>query len=354
MSRYGPLGASSRLRFYQYLPFLDRAGIEVTVAPFFDDGYLGHLYSAGKRRFKDVLAAYLRRVRAVLGAGRYSAAWIEKEVFPFLPAGFENLPARIGIPYVVDYDDAIFHTYDLHASGWVRRMLGKKLDPLLARARCVVVGSGYLESYARSRGATDVRRVPTVVDTARYPVAEGTDTGELRIGWIGSASSTKFLHMVRDALKALSVERPVRLVTIGASPLPGYGVPLEQHAWSESSEAGLLGSIHVGIMPLPDAPWERGKCGYKLIQYMACGKPVVASPVGANREIVKDGVGYLAGDPDEWIRALRSLAADAGHRRACGAAARRSVERDYSLKAVAPRVVELLRETAGRSERKVG
>ena len=354
LSRYGPLGASSRLRFYQYLPFLEQAGAEVTVAPFFEDGYLDHLYSAGERRFKDVLAAYLRRFRAVLSAGRYSAAWIEKEVFPFLPAGFETLPKRLGIPYVVDYDDAIFHTYDRHASVWVRRILGQKLDPLLARARYVVVGGGYLESYVRSHGAGDVRRVPTVVDTERYEVAEGPIPGELRIGWIGSSSTTKFLYLVRDALKVLSAERPIRLVTIGASSLPDYGVPLEQHAWSENTEAKLIGSIHVGIMPLPDDPWERGKCGYKLIQYMACGKPVVASPVGVNRDIVTNEVGFLAGETGEWVLALRALAADAGRRCACGAAARRLVEREYSLRVVAPRMVGLLRETAGLSGQKVG
>ncbi|MEW6719238.1 MAG: glycosyltransferase family 4 protein [Thermodesulfobacteriota bacterium] len=354
LSRYGPLGASSRLRFYQYLPFLEEAGAEVTVAPFFEDGYLDRLYASGERRFRDVTCAYLRRIRALLGAGRCSVAWVEKELFPFLPGGFERLPARAGAPLVVDYDDAVFHTYDLHASPWVRRLLGRKLDPLLARARIVVAGSAYLESYARSRGARDVRRIPTVVDIRRYDAVEAPASGEFRIGWIGSASTTKFLYMVRDALKALSAERPIRLVTIGASPLPGFDVPLEQHPWSECDEARLLGSVHVGIMPLPDEPWERGKCGYKLVQYMACGKPVVAAPVGANRDIVTAAVGYLADGREEWVRALRALAEDDGLRRACGAAARERVEREYSLQAAAPRVVDLLREAAGLSGRTAG
>jgi len=346
LSRYGKLGASSRLRLFQYIPFLERTGIEVVVSPFFDDVYLNHLYSTGKRRFKNAYAAYLRRFRAVKSARNYSTVWIEKEVFPFLPAWFETLIIRSGVPYVVDYDDAIFHNYDQHRLAVVHGLLGKKLDSLLANSKCVTVGNGYLESYVRSHGAKIVRRIPTVVDIRRFNVVEEPDSKELRIGWIGSAATTKYLYLVQDALKLLSIERPIRLITIGASPLHDYDVPLEQHPWSENSEAQLLASVHVGIMPLPDNPWERGKCGYKLIQYMACGRPVVASPVGVNRDIVMNAVGYLADGTEEWAQSLRAFADNPGHRRSCGGEGRRLVEREYSLQVIAPRVVDILREAA--------
>jgi len=351
LSRYGNLGASSRLRLFQYIPFLEGAGIEVTVSSFFDDAYLKYLYSTGKRRFRDVFPRYLKRFSALRGAGKYSALWIEKEIFPFLPAWFESLVVRTDVPYIVDYDDATFHTYDQHRSTLVRGLLSSKCDPLLTNAKCVSVGNSYLESYVRSHGAKDVRRIPTVVDIRRYYVVEKPDSKELRIGWIGSPVTTQYLYLVQNALTALSAERAIRLVTIGASSLADYGVPLEQHPWSEDTEAQLLESIHVGIMPLPDNPWERGKCGYKLIQYMASGKPVVASPVGVNKDIITDAVGYLASETEEWIQSLRAFADNSAHRRACGAAGRRLTECEYSLQVMAPRVATILREAAGMNGR---
>lgn len=344
LSRYDRLGASSRLRAFQYIPFLEMAGFEVTKAAFFDDRYLTHLYATRKRRLWSIIRRYIRRIRDIKTAKQYSAIWVEKEVFPFLPGLFENFLVRARIPYIVDYDDATFHTYDNHRAFLVRRLLGEKLDTLIKNANCVTVGNGYLETYARSHGAKHVKFIPTVVDIRHYNVVDELPVDEFRIGWIGSPTTTKYLYEVQGALKKLSAERPIRLVTIGAWPLLDYGVPLEQHAWTENDEARLLRSIHVGIMPLPDTPWEQGKCGYKLIQYLASGRPVVASPVGINKDIVTDAVGYLVTSSDEWVRALRIFADNAARRRACGIAGRHLVEHQYSLGATAPRVVDILRE----------
>lgn len=339
------------MRFFQYLPFFIEAGMEVDVRPFFGTSYLEQLYATERRRIRDVVPRYLKRFGAAIAAGRFSAVWIEKEIFPFLPAGPEKLLGFLRVPYLVDYDDATFHTYDRHDWAVVRKLLGKSLDPLIAGAQCVTVGNSYLGDYARSHGAKRVELIPTVVDIRRYREVVEPSSPEFRIGWIGSPVTTKYLYEVREVLKTLSAERPIRLVTIGASPLPDYGVPVEQHAWSENTEAQLLESIHVGIMPLPDAPWERGKCGYKLIQYMASGRPVVASPIGVNRDIVTPSVGYLADGTDEWVRSLRAFADNLEHRRACGSAGRQLVEREYSLQAVAPRVVAILKEAANISFR---
>ena len=350
LSRYGPLGASSRLRFYQYLPFLEQAGAEGTVAPFFEDGYLDQLYSAGKRRFKDVLAAYLRRVRAVLSAGRYSAAWIEKEVFPYLPAGFDTLPKRAGIPYVVDYDDAIFHNYDLHPRWAVRRFLGKKIDSIMADAAMVIVGNDYLAERARGAGARRVEILPSVVDLSKYPGIQGkTREGLFTIGWIGSPSTTRHLLEAEFALKQVCRDRGGKIVLVGAGENPFSGLMAAIREWDGEREAEEIGHFDVGIMPLPDNPWERGKCGFKLIQYMACGKPVVASPVGMNREIVVDGMnGFLASSPDEWVRALERLKSDPELRRTMGVNGRRMVEEKYCLQVTAPRLHRFLLDAAGQ------
>lgn len=342
LTRYGPLGSSSRLRMLQYIPALERAGFKVTVSPFFADAYLRRLYAAGRGGLGEVFRAYGRRLRALTQAGGFDLVWVEKELLPFLPAWFESALHRVGRPYVVDYDDATFHRYDDHASKWVRMLLGEKLVPLIASARLIIAGNSYLASYASGAGGREVQVLPTVIDLARYQVTADPGGGEFRVGWIGSPSTTKLLALVSEPLKRLARDGPVRLVTIGASRLPQIGVPVEEHPWSEDTESALLGTVHVGIMPLEDEPWQRGKCGYKLIQCMACGKPVVASPVGVNTDIVSGGVGLLANDDDQWLASLRRLAEDSSLRDSMGRAGRMAVERSYSLQVTAPRMVELL------------
>lgn len=346
LSRHSTLAASSRLRTHQYIPFLESRGAHVTVAPFFDRPYLQNLYASGKRNVLDVARAYARRITALARVRRASVVWIEKELFPFAPGFVEALLPRLGVPYVVDYDDAIFHTYDNSSNRLVQRALSHKLDLLLSRARNVTVGSTYLESCVRARGARSVARVPTVVDLSRYAAGPEPAADEIRVGWIGTPSTMKYLELLREPLQDIARTFRVRLVTVGAAPLPDFGVPLEQHPWSADTEAALLGTIHVGVMPLPDAPWERGKCGYKLLQYMAVGRPVVASPVGGNTDIVTPDVGMLAGNSTEWSRALTSLMGNSGMRHDLGRQARERVETFYSLQVMAPKVCAILASAA--------
>lgn len=347
LSRHEPQAASSRLRTFQFIPQLRAAGAAVTVSPFFSSNYLKALYSSGgRRRTGDVAAAYLRRFRAMQAVRRHSVVWVEKEVFPFLPGPFEAMFRLAGVPYVVDYDDATFHTYDAHRSTVVRAALGSKLNPLLGGAAAVTVGNSYLEQYVRRHGAQTVLYVPTVVDIGRYRVLSAPDAPELRIGWIGTPATTKYLERLRRPLEAAGRRHRLRLVTIGAAPLKDFPVPVEQHPWSAETESQLLGSVHVGVMPLPDEAWERGKCGYKLIQYMAVGRPVIASPVGVNRDIVTPEIGFLASSDREWADALGRLAQEALLRESLGRAGREKVEREYTQNVVGPRIVAVLRGAA--------
>jgi glycosyltransferase involved in cell wall biosynthesis len=346
LSRHAPQAASSRLRTFQYIPYLEAQGASVTVAPFFDEAYLSGFYRSGGRRPFDVMRAYARRAAALAKMRRASVVWIEKELFPFLPGFVESLPACLGVPYVVDYDDATFHSYDNSANPLVRHVLANKLDPLLRGARAVTVGNAYLETYARAHGAKSIVRIPTVIDLARYiPRAEPT-ADEIRVGWIGTPATMKYLELLRAPLQDISKTYKIRLVTIGAGPLVDFGVPLEQHAWSADTETALLSTLHIGVMPLPDAPWERGKCGYKLIQYMAAARPVIASPVGMNADIVTADVGILAGDQAAWSAALTWLAGNAELRCRMGIAARARVETFFSLQVMSPTIGALLSNIA--------
>jgi glycosyltransferase involved in cell wall biosynthesis len=337
------------MRSYQYLPYLASQGMQVTVLPLLGDVYVQDLYSGRRRRLGAICRAYLQRLGRLLQSRRFDLLWIESELFPYLPAWGEALLAASGIPYVVDYDDAIFHRYDLHPHGLVRALLRGKVDAVMRRATLVLVGNEYLAERARRAGARRVECLPTVVDVGRYGTAAHNTKGMFTIGWIGAPVTAPYLTLVQSVLADVCQHGDVRVVIVGAQHVQLSGVPVETRTWSEETEVKEIQSFDVGIMPLPDEPWERGKCGYKIIQYMACGKPAVASPVGVNRHIIADGVdGFLVATPDQWSWALRTLRDDHGLRARMGKAAQRKVEKEYSLQVTAPRLAALLRSALER------
>lgn len=345
LSRYGPLGASSRVRFLQYLPYFRSQGVEVTVKPLLSDIYLRALYDGGSRWW-EVGKGYFGRILALLGARRFDVVIIEKELFPFMPAIAERFLRLIGVPYVVDYDDALFHRYDCHSNTWVRRLLGKKIDSVMHHSSTVIAGNGYLAERARRAGASKVEVIPTVVDAERYQQKKKPSTRIPIVGWIGTPQTSRYLKSLLPVFESIKNEMPVRFVAVGANPQDFEGTPVEAWLWSEDSEVESVQQFDIGIMPLEDSPWERGKCGYKLIQYMACGVPVIASPVGVNCEIVEEGVnGRLASLAEEWNSALCDLlGAPSESREKMGVAGRTSVEEWYSLRAQAPRLYKVLLE----------
>jgi glycosyltransferase involved in cell wall biosynthesis len=347
LTRYGRLGASSRLRAYQYLPYLQAQGLDVTTVPLLGDYYQQDLYSGHSRQWTRILNAYALRLLYLARAARFDLLWIEYELFPWLPALAERFLARRRIPYVVDYDDPIFHRYELHPNGLVRALLGRKIDVIMRRASIVVVGNAYLADRARFAGAKRVELVPTVVDLERYRADPGSDGRAFTIGWIGSPSTAKYLGQLAPVLASFCRAHDARIVVVGPRATNLDHLQVEVKPWSEATEVEDIYGFDVGIMPLPDDPWERGKCGYKLIQYMACSRPVIASPVGANREIVEHGVnGFLATTDDEWRSALDMLYAAPELRARLGAAGRRKVETAYCTRVTAPRLANLLRVAA--------
>ncbi len=350
LTRYGRLGASSRLRFLQYLPWLRAAGLQVTVSPLFSDAYVTGLQQ-GRRETREVLRAYARRTLRLLDQGDHDLLWIEKECLPWLPAWVERVLLGRRRPYVLDYDDAVFHQYDQHRLAPVRALLGGKHPALVRAAAMVVAGNGYLADFARSAGAPRVALLPTAVDLDRYPETEHPPRAPGRppcVGWIGQRATAGFLQPLAPLFRQLAGEGLGRFAAIGIDPA-ALGLPMEGIAWSETTEVDAIRSLDVGIMPLRDGPFERGKCGYKLIQYMACALPVVASPVGVNRQIVEHGVdGFLAETDADWTTALRTLLGDAALRQRMGHAGRQKVAQRYCTQVTGPRLVELLQQAAAR------
>jgi glycosyltransferase involved in cell wall biosynthesis len=347
MSRYARQGASTRLRFLQYLPHLEAAGITVELSPLLNDAYLQSLYTGEGRSAKRIIAAYARRLARLFSVGSYSLVWIEKELFPRLPATFERILRLVGVRYVADYDDAVFHDYDLHQSPFVRMFLSRKVDRVMAGATLVVAGNDYLAARAKAAGAERVELLPTVVDLERYTTRRADNGVGFIVGWIGTPMTFCYLSQIGGALQTLSARGSTRVVAVGANAATLNGVDLQTVPWTESQEVAEMQKFDVGIMPLPDGPWERGKCGYKLIQYMACGKPIVASPVGVNSQIVRHGInGFLAQTQSEWIEALQTLRDDPELRMRMGHAGRQLVEGSYCTSVASPRLIRMLRVAA--------
>ena len=333
------------MRTFQYESRLQAADIEIQIVPLFPDSYVAGLQQ-GRRPKVAVLRGYAKRLKTLLCAGSYDLLWIEKESLPWMPASLEKACLLSRIPYVLDYDDAVFHSYDQHRWPIMRWLLGGKHPAIIRDAAMVVAGNEYLADFARKAGATRVEVLPTVIDLERYHVSDVGSSGDALslpcVGWIGQRATAEFLRPLAPLFQQLAADRKCRFTAIGIDTRE-LGLPMAAIRWSEQTEVDSIRSFDVGIMPLDDAPFQRGKCGYKLIQYMACGLPVVASPIGVNLQIVEDGVnGFLADTPAEWKKALGALLADADLRQRMGQAGRRAVEQKYCIQVTGPRLVELL------------
>lgn len=347
LTRYNERGASSRLRFFQYIPYLENNNFLVTPSTFFDEKYIKSFHTNNKRPIFTIIKSYIKRFLIFLTIYKYDLIWIEKEIFPFFPAWFEKILRLIRKPYVVDYDDAIFHDYDLSKNYLVKKLLGNKINLVMKYANCVIVGNEYLASYAKSAGAKSIKIVPTVLDPWRYNINKKKDLNKpLIIGWIGSRSTQKYLVSIYDALVTVCNSHRARLLLVGATSeivteLPDMKIDIVP--WSEDNEANLIQQMDIGIMPLIDGPWEKGKCGYKLIQYMACSVPVIASPVGINVDIVqKSDAGLLADNITTWQNSLIQLLDSPEDRLKYGLAGKKAVEILYSSKIQAPVMKNIL------------
>lgn len=346
LPKYPRMGASSRLRTFQFVDLVEEEGFAVDTAPFFNQRYLKQLYKGRRPAVWNVLGCYVARLGQLLRAGQYDVLWVEKEVFPYLPAWAERwLPSIWGVKVILDYDDAVFHNYDLHEKAWVRRWLGDKIAQVMQGATIVMAGSPYLEAYATQAGARKIVALPTVVAWEKYQkLTPRVSTDRPVIGWIGSPSTQRYLEEIVPVLERVSTQHSFTLMVVNGREKLKFAGNKIQLQWTEDMEASAIQQFDIGIMPLPDNDWERGKCAYKLIQYMACGLPVVASPVGVNVDVVQDGVnGFLAASPEEWEDALIRLLKDTELRKSLGQQGRQLVASQYTVEHNMKRIREVLK-----------
>jgi glycosyltransferase involved in cell wall biosynthesis len=209
-----------------------------------------------------------------------------------------------------------------------------------------MAGNSFLAEYAgRYNGRVSV--VPTTIDTDAYRPSTRAPNRTPVIGWTGSRTTAPYLEIIRPALERLRRRTEFKLVVVGADGFAPRGVEVEHRPWRSSTEVQDLTDIDVGVMPLADTEWERGKCALKALQYMALGVPPVVSPVGANRQVVEDGVsGRFAESSEEWETTLHLLLTEPGLRARLGRAARARVEASFSCRVQVPRVATVFREVA--------
>ena len=338
------------MRFLQFLPALASEGIEIEVQSLFDDETLSLKYEQGNYGLATVLQCFVKRISIMRKRNLYDLLWIEKEALPWWPLWLERSMLQ-GIPYILDYDDAWFHNYDLHRLKLVRQLFGHRLDELMANATLVIGGNQYLTQRAQHAGAPWVEMLPTVIDLERYskPKIKFEIDKIPVVVWIGSPSTVRYLKILQKPLQQLAQRVPFQLRVIGGE-IVIPGVNMQCIPWSEDTEVENIVRADVGVMPLLDSPWERGKCGYKLIQYMACGLPVVASPIGVNTEIVRADVnGYLASNANDWVYALEKLLLDVDLRKQMGHMGRQRVEQEYCLQVAAPQLAVWLKRVVMES-----
>ena len=344
-------GAGCRFRIAQYVPRLREAGFDVTIRSFYTPEFFRLVYRHGHylRKTASFLNLALRRIRDLIDLGDFDLVFLYREAIPIGPPLVEWMVAARGIPIVYDFDDAIFLPAVSDANKAISFLkYPGRVAQILRRSRRVVVGNEFLAAYARTHNRA-VTVIPTAVDTERFtPRHDAPADGagrELVVGWIGSPTTFPYLEQLAGVLARVSARHPFTLKVSGAGrPVRFPGLHVVDVPWSLADEVRLFNTCDIGVYPLTDDEWAKGKCGFKAIQFMACGVPVVAAAVGVNREIITDGQnGFLATTPGEWVEKLERLMSDPALRARFAMAGRRTIEERYSLTVTAPQLANVLR-----------
>lgn len=333
---YPKEGPSYRFRVLQYLPYLKEKGIIYSLRPFSDTYFYRILYKRGQFIKKSLLLLLfiLRRFYDVFSACSYDVTFIHREAGPFPDYIFEWLFRVFTKRVIYDFDDSIFLKKPL------------KIKKMMAMSCSVIAGNEFLKGYALCYNKR-VTVLPTCIDTGIYRPRLGERNGEkVVIGWIGTPFTSIYLDMLKDVYRVLRDKYAnVEFRVVGVI-LPGNGPVLNCREWSLDSEVSELQGFDIGVMPLFDDDWARGKCAFKIIQYMAVGIPTVASSVGMNKEVIEDGRdGFLVKDKQGWIDKLCLLIENKELRLRMGSYARQKAEQMYSVKANKDKFISIIEES---------
>jgi glycosyltransferase involved in cell wall biosynthesis len=338
-----PVGESpsQRFRFEQYFSILESSGYSYNIQTFHDTNTWklffehGHFFTKLSALFKGTC----RRAWVVTKLKSCDFVFIHRELLPFGPPVLEWVIANVLRKKIIyDFDDAIWLTDRAHEPWWFRLLKWRSKVGLICKwSYRVSCGNHYLARYAK-RFNSSVIFNPSTIDTEALHIPtprkhkEATDT--CIIGWTGSHSTLKYLKQLANVLTDLTVENPNVSLMIIADQAPDLEIPkLLFRPWGLAREIEDLAEFDIGIMPLPDDEWAKGKCGFKALQYMALEIPAVVSPVGANLQIIQEGQnGLFAATPDEWRTQLQKLINNPNLRKTLGVRGRDTVVNHYSVR----------------------
>ncbi|MAY83395.1 MAG: glycosyl transferase family 1 [Flavobacteriales bacterium] len=340
-----------RFRFEQYLSYLEQNGFEFTISNIVDEQDDGVLYAKGKliRKFFLALKAWWIRYKDVRRANDFDIIFIFREAFFTGSDRFEKAFSKSKAKVIFDFDDAIWlPNVSLHNRKLKRLKNPGKTEKLIAYADMVFAGNNYLASYARQFNQ-QVKVIPTTIDL-NYHTAKGkveVEGGKVVIGWTGSQTTLQYLDLLSPVLKRLQAEfaDKIEIKVICDHAWEVDALEVENVKWEKEQEIYQLHTFDIGIMPLTDDDWSRGKCAFKALQYMAIGIPAVISAVGVNKEIIQEGQnGFTADTEEEWYQSLKSLILDAQLRERIGLEAREYVRSNYSVETYKKRYLNYFEE----------
>lgn len=350
LARYDDLGASSRVRLFQFYDSLS-IDFKLTSQSLFSNKYLERKYKNNLIYLILVPFYYFRRVLYLLKHSRdYDILFIEKELFPYAPYFIESIFLR-NSSYILDFDDAIIHNYngesyvDVSKNRLLKNRLisfffKNKIPKLIKNSKAVINGNPYLNNISKKYNHTESYIIPSSIDLRKYKIKKSYNTDKINVGWIGSPGSQVSLLEVAGIFEAIE---EVNFIFVGANKLPFSNKNIIYKEWTESSEIDSLLEFDIGIMPLKNLSFQNGKCAYKLIQYMACGIPVIASPVGVNSEIIQDGNnGFLAINNEDWIDKIRILSNNQELRKKFSIRGRKLVEEQYTIQVNGQKISKII------------
>lgn len=344
---------SSRLRVYQYLPYLRRWGIEGTVCPALPEPWFSKFYFSSSKwvHFLQYTLEALQNLRRIGQARKYDLIFIQKGILCTNLRGFDRLVGKALPRVVFDLDDSIYGRNLIEFSWPILKRLQdpKQTEKISALSTTVIVGNAYLKERALQYNK-NVYLIPTPVDTNRFAPRQTRlkrAGEEVVIGWMGIAGTLGWVRSLEGVFRELSRRYPIRIKLITRVEGEAFDLPETRFnlvPWSYETELQEMEEIDIGVAPLPDTEWSKGKCSLKLLQYMSLGLPSVSSRVGMNCEVIEEGIdGFLATDPDEWIQKLSQLIEDPSLRERMGRKAREKVVRSYSLDHTAPLLAKVLK-----------
>lgn len=327
---------SQRFRFEQYISFLEKSEVACHFSPFIDEQTWSILYHEGKtlQKFWGTVKGFFKRLFIVFTFHKYDVLFIHREACFIGPAFFETLYAKLFTKKIIyDFDDAIWlhDVSDANSKlGWLKNP--SKTAKIIKNASLIFAGNSYLANYAQHFNK-NVIVMPTTIDLNYHAAEKKSQQNTIVIGWTGSYTTIKHFEQAIPILAKLKTKYPqIQVHLISNKPSDNNEIAIKFIPWKKENEIEDLSSFDIGIMPLPDDDWAKGKCGFKGLQYMSLSIPTVMSPVGVNTEIITDGInGFLAKNEKEWIEKLSLLIENEQLRKEIGEKGYQTILQKYSV-----------------------